>query len=43
VELNAWFQYERWKAPIYRPGAQNDTVTAVQVTFFPKLKTKASF
>jgi hypothetical protein len=43
VELNAWFQYERWKAPIYLPGARNDTATAVQVTFFPKLKTKSSF
>jgi hypothetical protein len=41
VELNAWLQYERWKAPVYLPGPQNDTVTAVQVTFFPGLKTKS--
>ncbi len=41
VELNAWFQYEKWNAPIYMPGAQNDTVTAVQVTFFPGLGHRA--
>ena len=33
------FQYERWKAPIYIPklnnGANNDTVAAVQVTWYP--------
>ena len=37
VELNAWMQYERWKAPVYKPGAQSNTVTAVQVTWYPKL------
>ena len=42
VELNAWFQYETWNAPIYKSGQQNDTTTAVQVTFFPGLKRKAS-
>ena len=41
VELNAWVQYERWKAPIYMPGAQNDTVGAAQVTFYPRLHTSA--
>ena len=40
VELDAWFQYEGWKAPIYQPGIQRNTVTAVQVTFFPGLKKK---
>ncbi len=40
VELNAWFQYERWKAPIYLPGMQTNTTTAVQVTFFPGLKSR---
>ncbi len=39
IELNAWFQVERWKAPVYLPGQRNDTATAVQITFFPKLKT----
>ena len=42
VELNAWFQYERWKAPIYLAGPHSDTTTAVQLTFFPKLKSRAS-
>ena len=38
VELNAWLQYERWKAPVYKPGAQNDVTTNVQVTWYPELK-----
>ena len=42
VEMNAWFQYERWKAPTYLQGQRNDTVTAVQLTFFPGLRTKPS-
>jgi len=28
-------QYEGWKAPIYLPGAQNDTSATVRVTWFP--------
>ena len=40
IEMNGWFQHEGWKAPIYMAGAQNDNTVAVQVTFFPKLKTK---
>ncbi len=39
IELNAWFQYEKWKAPAYLSGPQSDTATAVQITFFPGLKT----
>ena len=35
LEMNAYFQYERWKAPIYLTGQRNDTVTAVQFTFYP--------
>ena len=42
VELNGWFQYEKWNAPIYKPGPQSDTTTAVQVTFFPGLKRRAT-
>ena len=42
VELNGWFQYERWKAPIYLPGARSDTSTAIQLTFFPALKSRAN-
>jgi Capsule assembly protein Wzi len=42
VELNAWVQLERWKAPIYilkeNNGANFDNVVAVQVTWYPKLR-----
>jgi hypothetical protein len=34
-ELRGWVQYERWKAPIYQPGLNSDTVAAFQVTWFP--------
>ncbi len=39
VELNAWLQYEGWKAPVYIPGnaLNKDTTVAVQLTWFPKL------
>jgi hypothetical protein len=37
VELNAWVQYEGWKAPIYKPGLQKDTSVAVQFTWYPQL------
>jgi Capsule assembly protein Wzi len=37
VELNAWVQYEGWKAPIYKPGLQKDTSAAVQLTWYPRL------
>lgn len=37
LELNAWVQYEGWKAPVYKPGLQKDTVVAAQFTWFPKL------
>ena len=46
VELNAWVQIERWKAPIYidNPGnaANIDTTMAVQLRWFPKLHTQAN-
>jgi hypothetical protein len=38
-EVNAWFQYESWKAPIYVAGGQKDTTTAVRLTWYPRLKT----
>jgi hypothetical protein len=38
LELNAWLQYERWKAPVYKPGAQSDVTTNVQITWHPELK-----
>jgi Capsule assembly protein Wzi len=34
-ELRGWVQYERWKAPIYQPGLNSDTVAAFQFTWFP--------
>jgi Capsule assembly protein Wzi len=40
VELNGWLQYERWKAPIYKPGLQTDTTASFQVTWFPQLFTR---
>jgi len=43
VELNAWVQYEGWKAPVYKPGLQKDTSIAVQLTWYPKLHTYPSF
>jgi hypothetical protein len=41
VEVNAWYQRENWKAPVYLPGAQGNNTFSVQVTFFPKLRTTA--
>lgn len=40
IQLDARLQYERWKAPIYKTGQQNDTAFSVQVKFFPQLHTK---
>jgi hypothetical protein len=37
TELNAWVQYEGWKAPAYKQGLQKDTSVAVQLTWYPKL------
>ncbi len=44
LELNAWLQYEGWKAPIYMPGnaLNKDTTVAFQFTWFPKLQTGSS-
>ena len=39
IELNAWVQHEAWKAPIYLAGERGDTTAAVQVTWFPRLRT----
>ncbi len=38
IELNAWWQYEHWIAPIYQSTHQNDNVFAFQFTFYPKLR-----
>jgi hypothetical protein len=37
LEVNAWVQYEGWKAPAYKAGLQKDTSVAVQLTWYPKL------
>jgi hypothetical protein len=36
IEIRGSVQYESWKAPIYKPGAQSDTTAAVQITWFPR-------
>ena len=41
IELNAWYQRETWKAPIYRPGSQGNNTFNFQLTVFPKLKSTA--
>ncbi len=40
IQLDAWLQYERWKAPIYKVGQQSNVVFAGQIKFFPKLHTQ---
>lgn len=34
IELRAWLQYERWKAPLNKTGLQSDTTASFQVTWF---------
>ena len=38
-EISAEVQHEWWKAPIYEPGEQTDTVATFQVTLYPEHKT----
>jgi hypothetical protein len=35
IEVNGLVQYERWVAPIYKPGPQSDTTAQVQITWYP--------
>ncbi|HEX5234943.1 MAG TPA: capsule assembly Wzi family protein [Silvibacterium sp.] len=35
-EARGWVQYERWVAPVYKPGPQHDTTIQAQITWFPK-------
>jgi hypothetical protein len=37
-EVNGTFTYERYKAPIYLPGAQTVTTTDIQLTWYPGRK-----
>jgi hypothetical protein len=39
LELSAEVQHEWWKAPIYQPGEQADTVATFQLTLYPERKT----
>jgi hypothetical protein len=41
VEMNAYYQYEGWKAPIYKSGLQKNNTISVQLTWFPKLRTSS--
>ena len=34
-ELRGLAQYERWSAPVYKPGLQSNTTVTFQVTWFP--------
>jgi hypothetical protein len=43
VELNAWFQREQWKAPIWKQGQQGSTTAAFTLTWYPQLHTTAHF
>jgi hypothetical protein len=40
IEVQGWVQYEGWKAPIYKTGAQVDTTVAAQITWYPRRKTQ---
>jgi capsule assembly protein Wzi len=39
LELSAELQHEWWKAPVYQPGEQSDTVATFQLTVYPEHKT----
>jgi len=41
IEVRGWYQHERWVAPIYLPGVQENSAFTMQATLFPKLKTTA--
>jgi hypothetical protein len=38
AEFSAEVQHEWWKAPIYEPREQTDTVATFQVTLYPERK-----
>jgi len=38
LEVSAELQHEWWKAPIYQPGEQTDTVATFQFTLYPERK-----
>ena len=34
IEVRGWVQQEEWKAPIYKPGRQSDTMASGQITWY---------
>ena len=36
-EVRGSVQYEEWKAPLYLTGAQSDTASSSQFTWFPRM------
>jgi hypothetical protein len=34
IELQGWVQQEEWKAPIYKPGRQSNTIASGQITWY---------
>jgi capsule assembly protein Wzi len=34
IELRGWVQQEEWKAPIYKPGRQSNTMVSGQITWY---------
>lgn len=38
LEISAELQHEWWKAPVYQPGEQSDTLAQFQLTLYPERK-----
>jgi hypothetical protein len=36
IELQGWVQQEEWKAPVYKPGRQSNTIASGQITWYLK-------
>ena len=36
IEVNAWYQYEGWKAPVLSPSKQSDSIGTAQITWYPR-------
>jgi Capsule assembly protein Wzi len=35
IEVKGWYQHEGWKAPIYKPGLQTDSLISAQIRWYP--------
>ncbi len=42
LEMDAWVQYEGWKAPLLATGRQNNVVGTIQLKYYPGLKTRVA-